>query len=122
MKKFPINVNLNLEVDQEYIDDVLCAAFEGGISYWAVSASPVDGDFKGGEFASEVISRGGIVMITEDEEGDGAVHLLTLDKTLKGIASLISKFGTAYLDAGYVDADKADYIVQMALFDEIVYG
>ena len=111
--------------DQD-IDDIICSALEGGITYWARRATVV-GEFKG-EYASDQISRGGSLIITDRE--DGSKHELTKEKFIAGFDKWYNAGGDFYkavqddgsVDCGLIDADRADAIVQYALFGELVYG
>ena len=123
---FNIEVIRNVNVTEEDIDDIMCSALEGGITYWCYKAKVV-GDYLG-EYASEQISRGGALKLYDSENGD--IHDLTLEKLLNGIKLAIN--GNYYadyewcygdkLDTCQVDAEVADCIVQLALFGEVVYG
>ena len=123
MKEFKVN---GITVTQEDIDDIMCSALEGGITYWCSEAEVVD-DYLG-EYASEQISRGGELKLYDSEEDE--VYELTLNKILKGIGQAYEeKFYAEYewcdgktIDTCQVDAEVADVIVQLALFDEIVFG
>ena len=126
MEKFEINVNKTIKVTTEDIDDIMCSALEGGITYWCYKADVV-GEYLG-EYASEQISRGGSLILYDCECGDK--YELTRDMLLKGIKLAVDE--GYYEDYGWVcgdeidtccvDADVADAIVQLALFGEVVYG
>lgn len=107
-----------------FLADIIIAAVEGGTGYWAsVSAYKwTDGP--------EVTTA---TLHPEDEPG--AAHVVTLDVIAHGFAAIrendrICSAGLRALivaadrsnDAGDVDADAADAIVQAALFGELVYG
>ena len=126
METFEIKVESTIRVTTEDIDDIMCAALEGGINYWCNKAEVV-GDYLG-EYASEQIARGG-KLILHDCEIDEAYEL-TREMLLNGISLAIE--GNYYedydwvdgevLDTCCIDADVADVIVQLALFDEVIYG
>lgn len=99
-------------ITNEDLDDLLVAAFEGGSNYWIESVEVKNNDYKGGEYASDVISRGGTLII-RDEEGR---HELTRAKLLKGLS-----LGSSY-DPENADAGDADNILQLALFGQLIYG
>lgn len=121
-----IKVGMEIKVTQQDIDDIMCAAFEGGITYWCCKAEVV-GDYLG-EYASDQISRGGKVRLYDSVEDE--VYELTLDDLLRGITKAIEE--NWYEDYGWhdgnsidtcnVDAEVADTIIQLALFGEVVYG
>lgn len=106
----------------EEIDYLLSAAFEGGINYWCNRVAPVDMKFpEGASYASECISRGTSLVLT-DFINDEKI-LLNLDMMLEGIqlwcARVHQTWHQVYEDH---DAAVADAIVQLACFKEIVYG
>lgn len=121
-----LNINFNIEVTDEDIDDIMSSALDGGITYWCNEAK-VKGK-RLGEYASEQISRGGTLLLHDAEEDE--VYELTKENLLKGIKQAIEEgYFTQYewwnstgLDTGNVDAEVADIIVQLALFDAEVYG
>lgn len=126
MNFWKIAVNKEIRVTGEDIDDIMCAALEGGICYWCCRAEVV-GDYLG-EYASEQISRGGILKLHDSEEDE--VYELTREKLLNGIKRTYEEGyyadyewcnGTK-LDCCQIDAEVADAIVQIALFDEVIYG
>lgn len=123
---FEVEVKFNLTVTQQDIDDIMCTALEGGITYWCCEAKVIGKHF--GEYASEQISRGGELKLYDAESDD--VWTLTRDKLLNGIklwaewggdqCNAIQGNGT--LDTSEIDAEIADMIVQYALFGEVVFG
>lgn len=124
MKKFVINVPI--EVTQQDVDDIMVTALEGGINYWCEGIEVVNNDYKGGEYGSDVISRGGtLILSVEDDE---PVEL-TLEKFQNGLQKFISSGSAEYgvinndeLDCGMIDAPASDLIIQYAVFGEIVFG
>ena len=126
MEFWMLTVKNEIKVTQEDIDDIMCAALEGGIGYWCYKAE-VLGKYLG-EFASEQISRGGTLKLYDSESGEK--YWLDRDKLLKGIK--LAYAGGYYADYGWcdghlldccqVDAEVADAIVQLALFDDVIYG
>lgn len=63
------------------IDDIMVSALEGGITYWVDKVEPRCGiEFN---FASDVISKGGSILIHDNEED--ATYELTKVKLLQGI-------------------------------------
>lgn len=126
MKSWELEVKKTIKVTQEDIDDIMVSALEGGINYWCWKAE-VLGEWKS-EWAHEQIARGGILKLYDSEEDKK--YWLTLDKLLKGIK--LAYEGGYYadydwcngmtLDCCQVDAEVADAIVQLALFDDVIYG
>lgn len=119
-------VNISLNITAVMIDDILCTAFEGGINYWVSSVSVKDEDYHGKEYASQVVSAGGVLLLIEDE--NDTRHELDAAKLAEGIRlaclqipKLIPEFSD-YENSTGIDAEMADCIVQMAVFGKLVYG
>ena len=126
MKTFDLEITKNLTVTAEDIDDIMCSALEGGITYWCAKATPV-GEYLG-EWANEQIARGGELVLYDAE--DDEEYVLTREKLLNGIClayqhDYYKDYDWAVdgkIDACNVDAEVSDVIVQLALFGEVVYG
>jgi len=112
---------------EQFLDDVITTAIEGGIGYWSVCSAY---EWKG------VPAR---AQIQEFDEGTGEEYgpLLEVDRALieKGIKEILSgesntgqhmvkmvAVASVTNDAGDVDADVADCIVQVGAFGKLVYG
>ena len=67
-KTFDVRVSMEVKLTQQDVDDIICTALEGGITYWADKAVVV-GEYLG-EYASEQISRGGKLRIRTMEPFD----------------------------------------------------
>ena len=119
-----IEIKYEVTYTQQDIDDILCSALEGGITYWCGEAEVVGEHL--GDFASDQISRGGILKLYDNE--DDACYELTLEKFQKGLQKFLEERGKEVidehgaLDTTELDANDADLIVQYALFGEVVYG
>lgn len=122
-----IVINIPFEIDQEFIDDVMCSALEGGIGYWAcikeVDKSNVTEPY---EYLSECVSHGAIIHFG-DVEGDeeDSEWKFGIDEFVKGFTKYINREGHALepsTDSCNIDAIHADVIVQLGLFGEVVYG
>lgn len=126
MDSWSLMIKKEIKVTQDDIDDIMCTALEGGICYWCCRAEVV-GDYLG-EFASEQIARGGTLKLYDSEEDE--VYWLNLDKLLNGIK--LAYEGNYYsdydwcdgaeLDCCQIDAEVADVIIQLALFNDVIYG
>ena len=124
--EYTISVERKIKVTDQDIDDIIATAFEGGINYWCYKAEVV-GDYLG-EFASEQISRGGTVRLYDSVED--AVYELTLENFMEGLTKAIEDnwydeygwYDGNSIDTCNVDADVADVIIQLALFDDVIYG
>lgn len=112
-----------LTARQQFLNDVLITAVEGGINYWAEVSDYDHGD--------DV--RVASVRILDLE--DGREYRLTAKMLANPIMQIINGpvqvrddiriaifDGERLLDAAEIDAECADVIVQVALFGRIVYG
>jgi hypothetical protein len=117
-----IEVTFLGDITQDMVDDILVAAFEGGINYWCRIIEVVGGDYHGGKYASDVISRGGAIHFFTFEEEEPP-EVLTLKKFIDGFKQYCERVGK---DPERVydnhDAGVADMIVQYALFGKVIYG
>lgn len=107
----------------EFLSDVLICAVEGGTGYWA--------SISGYRHSPAAGARA--TFHPEDEPGDS--HTLTIKEISSAIGRICRgevKMRTDLLqtiksanrenDAGEIDAEGADVIVQTAIYGEIVYG
>ncbi len=122
-KKFTVRPQIEVSLTQQDIDDIMVAALEGGINYWCRKAKVV-GEYLG-EYASEQISRGGSLTLYDAESSDK--WELTLEKFLNGVKLYFEQgchvqVEDNSIDAGDIDANDADCIVQFALFEKVVFG
>lgn len=121
-----LTVQMTVNFKQEDVDDIMCSALEGGITYWCNCAEVAEKEYYG-EFASEQISRGGSLRLYDFEEGKP--HILNLEKFIDGFKKWLSEGYDRYgavqkgeIDCCDIDAECADQIVQMALFGDVIYG
>jgi hypothetical protein len=121
-----------LELRKQFIFDIFITALEGGIDYWAVVEeyhhSKEDKEDLEGFFAK--------VSDCEGEEAFPDNSIIDKDIIVKGINKIINdkdlkipeetrkriKEADRLNDAGLIDADDADCIVQVGLMGEIVFG
>lgn len=85
-KQVTVSVTLEIVLTQEDIDDIMCGALEGGITYWCDEAKVV-GDYLG-EYGSEQIARGGKLRLHLPEPFDKdetEYYELDLEKFKKGV-------------------------------------
>ena len=123
-KPFSLKLSFTIEINQGDIDDIMCAALEDGICHWC-SAAAVVGEYLGSH-AHEQISRGGKLMLQDAE--DNIQYELTQDKFLKGLRLFLERghsdlvnIKNESIDPCDFDSDCADRVVQLALFEEIVF-
>lgn len=123
-----IHVEFTIKVTNQDIDDIMATALEGGITYWCDKAEVVGENL--GENASEQIARGGSLRLHLIDDPVNLTRLLTIDMFRKGIQQAIAGgWYTEYewwhcngIDTCNIDATVADTIIQLALFDDIIYG
>ena len=123
-------ITRTVEISDELIEDILCTAFEGGITYWADNVSCEDNkDMKEvGGWKHEYL--------TKTKKKDAVMYIHTVDGskpqiTKKSIIDALQKMDnpeykctqalSRILEETY-DADDADIVVQTACFGEVVYG
>ena len=137
-----MKVNIEVELSVQDMMDLLCTAFEGGVSYWVASILGIGGDAsklpEGRmqiEHEYEWLAVGGTLEVTIKKMLSGedkTVLYLTQDFLQKGLQEWIyrnsvqvyydgARRDTA-LDLGNIDASDADEIVQFALFGKLVFG
>lgn len=126
MKKFDITLQREITMSQDDIDDIVCTALEGGITWWCCKAEVVENEYYG-EYASDQISRGGSLRLYDIETEES--YLLTLEKLLEGIKTAYAQGYLEHLfdddgnlDFFQIDGAAADVIVQCALFGEVQFG
>lgn len=125
METYNIEINKKYEVTSQDIDDIMATALDS-ISYWCRKAKVV-GEYLG-EYASDQISRGGSLILYDAESND--CWELNLENLLHGIEKAIEDnwfddygwYDNGVLDTTEIDGEVADVIVQLALFDDIVFG
>lgn len=119
-----------VKVSEQDIDDILCAALEGGITYWCDSVKVI-GDYLG-KYASDQISRGGKLRFHVEEPFDDEEtewYEMDQEKFLHGLQEWLNNSRNSSLclyeneiDCCQIDAPMADDIIQYALFDEVIFG
>ncbi len=125
-----MKINLDIEVSEQFAADVLTVAVDGGIAYWARLGHVVR-DGKGfvglGTAIIEQEASG------EDDSAKSAV--MSSEAIIEGIKTVLKPTfqvrddirsaifrGVLSGDAGEIDAEAADVIIQAAMFGDIVYG
>ena len=124
-------INRRIEISDELIENILCCAFEGGITYWAENVSCKDReDMKkvGGwkhEYLTKTKLKDAVMYIHESETGEK--HPITKKSIIDALQKMdtpeynYTKALNRLLNDGW-DADDADIVVQTACFGEVVYG
>lgn len=125
-KEYEVRVNKTLHITAQDIDDIMCSALDGGITYWC-DAAEVFGDYLG-TYSFEQISRGGTLILHDAESEDK--WSLDAEKLLEGIKLWYENgydkynavYASGYIDTCQIDGEAADIIIQYALFGDIVFG
>jgi hypothetical protein len=113
----------------EFLQDVLITAVEGGTGYWAACDSY--------RWSDEEPEAAFVRLMEETKPGHygGTPEDVDIDTIARGIARVLDpefrvnaqirqwiREGNRDNDAGMIDTDAADVIVQAALFGELRYG
>lgn len=123
------NVSIQRQLSEEFMSDVLTTAIEGGSNYWLKEPEAV-------QKALVKRQRSGPVSISftwmdAEEPQEKTVDLAALAGAVQRVVSegLMRDdlrdsvlHAVASGDAGSIDADGADALLQIAAFGEIVYG
>ena len=127
-----IKITTEVNIRNCDIDDIICTAFEGGITYWCYHAqSCMESEWMKDNnitYCSEIISHGGDIALTT-EDGD---YILTPHNFYTGLRMAIKEGivplmddenarDTKCIDTCDIDSDIADTIIQYALFGKLVY-
>jgi len=127
-----VSINLNVELDDEFFDDLICTMFEGGSNYWInyIDIHHPDGNKPRGvpnsTWATEALRKDGSVSIYSLD--DKVNYQLTEQKLIAGVQMWVDKYPDKVsivhniIDSGDIDANEADSILQYALFKELVFG
>ena len=126
MRTFTINDHI--ELTEEDIADLIIDGIENGITYWACLHNDTDEfkyqyemnkDISTSEIAANIILNGGSVEITDVEEDEEPNYDLDLDGIIYAINEYDKEFG---FDIDEYDAETCDWIIQKAIFDDIIFG
>tara|TARA_Y100001963_G_scaffold154413_1_gene243136 strand:+ start:606 stop:998 length:393 start_codon:yes stop_codon:yes gene_type:complete len=124
-------INRRIEISDELIENILCCAFEGGITYWAYNVSCKDREDmkKVGCWKHEYLTKTKLkdaVMYIHDTYSNEK-HPITKKSIIDALQKMddpkykCTKALNRILDEEY-DADDADLVVQNACFGKVVYG
>ena len=121
-----VHAEIVVDLTQEDVDDIMSGALDGGITYWCCKCEVVGGEYLG-EYASEQISRGGVLRLYDAESDD--TWDLDIEKFVQGFRLWLENGDDLYgavtklgVDTSEIDGEMADMIVQYALFGEIIFG
>ncbi len=137
-----LKITLTIDLDEDFMSDVLITAFDGDLGacwYWASPANDGWLSTSGtGTWGTGKHWKQCAVVDALGSDGpriEWPVYLVDDKVIAKGIQQLISReapvnnsiresiaAAVASGDAGDIDADAADVIVQVGLFGQVVYG
>ena len=124
-------INYTMPISDKLIEDILCSAFEGGITYWADNVSCEDKEdmkkVKGWkhEYLTKTKLKDAVMYIHDTYSSEK--HPITKKSIIDALQKMddpeykCTKALNRILDEEY-DADDADIVVQTACFGEVVYG
>ena len=123
-------ITRTVEISDELIENILCSAFEGGITYWAnnVSCHNREDMKKVGGWKHKYLTKTKLkdakLIIHTIDGGEVAITEKSIIDALQKMDSPKYKYTKALsriLKWEY-DSDDADIVVQTACFGEVVYG
>ena len=116
-----------MQVTKFFLNDVIVCAVEGGIGYWSQVRDyrwEKDDDWNITEASATVVPFDDpkVYKLTWETVEDGIRKVLA--GTVKVHSSYVGSIAVAAAegDAGEIDAELADIIVQAGLFGEVIYG
>ena len=132
--KLPVE-NKMIKITEEDICDIICAALEGGIGYWAcldnrdnVWHSDENKHKFYSEIAADILLHDGAIRFLDAEDHLTVQGTITFEKLINGIRMYLAEnqdvvdFENLYIDTSNIDCEAADMIFQYAMFGDIVYG
>ena len=126
-RKYTMKIELDVYYDDQFLEDVIVIAFEGGSNYWIDYIKDFKNDKPMGVPLSiwvfnELRLGETITLCMENDER----AFLTIDKLKRGVKKYFScsknLIGGLTLDAADYDTGMADEVLQYAVFDELIYG
>ena len=124
-------ITRNIEISDELIENILCSAFEGGITYWANNVSCKDNkDMKkvGGwkhQYLTKTKKKDAVMYIHDTCSSEKyPITKKSIIKALQKMDNPKYKYTKALnrLLSGDWDSFDSDIVVQTACFGEVVYG
>lgn len=122
-----LNIEIKKEISSSFIDGIFATAIEGGINYWCVSAHTTEnekGEIVSAVFAEDEPQDENKPTFTVTSEGILEALKKLCERTVKVRSDIHDDVMRAIMedDAGQIDSDLADTIIQIACFNELVYG
>ena len=118
------SINLEFEINEEFITDILTIAAEGGINYWVAEAKCVIRSKTFECLAFEVKPQDSEIWYKVDPNSifQGLQSIIAAKFVVNPDVKSCIREAIATNDASGLDADDVDCIVQAGLFGEIVYS
>ena len=124
-----------INITEEDIGDIVCAALEGGIGYWAcldnmdeVWSNEENKCKSYSEIATDILLNDGEIRFLDAEDHSTIIGAMTFEKLINGLYKYLIEnsdvvdFENLCIDTSYIDCDAADMIFQYGLFGDFVYG
>lgn len=124
-------VRVPVEIDDQFIEDLMVTIIEGGSNYWVdhISINHPDGNksktIAGSVWAAGALNKGGEITVFIKEEGDQYDFLpiaICKKMLVQGIQQWLTRHEKPLEALDNYDADDADAIFQYALFQKLVFG
>ena len=118
-----ITINAPVVVSRQILEDNLCAALEGGSTYWCEGIL-VKHYVHGSEWAHEHIARGGCWQLKVFEEDESKTCIGSDLRLREALTIMASQYPRHFGDlvGETADAETADVLFQLLCFKEVVYG
>lgn len=110
-------------VPRERLEDLMCNALEGGITYWCDSVDVTD--FRDCEWAHEAIAKGTHFRVYHNDCSEQEV---VSDYACNDLPQALGKLAVLFPHQWELfmteqdDAETADIVFQLYVFGEVVYG
>lgn len=126
-----VTVQVPVELDDQFFEDLLVTIIEGGSNYWVdhITINHPDGDkpkgVPGSVWAASAINKGGSITVFVQHEGDPfdfPPEIVNKKMLVSGVQQWINTSKTPSEALENYDADDADAILQYARFGKLVFG
>ena len=118
-----MDLDLKVELEEDFFEDVLTTALFVGIGYWFnyLEKEVVMTDKY--EYIEDAILEGeGFIEIAYE----GEKYILNLNSLINGYKiycqRAIERGSVFHTDAGFIDSELADVIIQLGVFGKIIFG
>ena len=118
-----MDLSLKVELEEDFFEDVLSTAFFDGIGYWFnnLEKKVVMND-KYEYIEDAILEEEGFIEIAYE----GEKYILNLNSLINGYKMYcqraIERERVVHTDAGLIDSELADVIIQLGVFGKIIFG